>query len=163
MQKPNFDYHFKFYETAYNGYFKVLYEEEIPCKIAEELQKKMPHGSGINYDWYFTVNYDTGNLEAYNRFDAMTEHGYYCHVWDFCVIVPLLWEIEEESGDNTIVGIDYKSSQLADVVFLQDFDDCKECFSDYYDEDEEQVGYSCGEGLDDYLEDTFYYALTHNE
>lgn len=40
----------------------------------------LPHGSGINYDWFVDVTRQ--RIYAYNHYDAMDEMGGYCHVYD---------------------------------------------------------------------------------
>lgn len=49
----------------------------------EAIEKVLPHGSGINYDWEIRTN---GNrLYVHNAWDYMDENGYYDDVFPFAV------------------------------------------------------------------------------
>lgn len=44
----------------------------------------LPHGSGINYDWYCEKHKD-GKIVCFNRFDVMNEHGFYIGAATFSI------------------------------------------------------------------------------
>jgi len=53
--------------------------------IIEKLENKLPHGSGINSNWFIHLYRYSGNifLNATNYYHAMDEHGGYCHIYKF--------------------------------------------------------------------------------
>ncbi len=52
--------------------------------LEEKIEKLLPHGSGINYDWSVEIK----NKKAYcrNAYDHMNEYGMYDGVYPFTVI-----------------------------------------------------------------------------
>lgn len=52
----------------------------------EELIKKLPHGSGIDGEWYLEETKD--KIYACNSFHVMDDYGYYVTWVDFCVVFP---------------------------------------------------------------------------
>ena len=53
-------------------------------KKIESMIDELPHGSGIDYDWFADVT--ERRIYAYNSYHAMDEMGGYCHSYDFKVI-----------------------------------------------------------------------------
>lgn len=66
---------------------KIWSKNEI-TKVEEdnikEIIDNLPHGSGINSDWFADVT--DRRIYAYNTYSAMDEMGGYCHDYDFRVI-----------------------------------------------------------------------------
>ena len=52
----------------------------------EELEKILPHGSGINGDWSFEDKGD--HIVACNCYDCMNEAGFYVAYIDFSLTIP---------------------------------------------------------------------------
>jgi len=57
---------------------QALIEREL-C----HLEKSLPHGSGINGEWYLTYIKRGKKFYASNHYEAMNEQGTYCHIYDF--------------------------------------------------------------------------------
>lgn len=61
------------------GYYKVLVSQEFPtpaCIDLDKLADILPHGSGIDGDWHFTVR-KNGDVHIACEVHAMNENGYY--------------------------------------------------------------------------------------
>lgn len=56
-------------------------------ELTEQLRNILPHGSGIDGDWY--IDYRAGKFYATNCFEAMNEVGMYCHDYDFTAVYAL--------------------------------------------------------------------------
>lgn len=159
------------------GYNILHYPEyAVAESLAEWLYEKLPHGSGINYNWHLTFNEEFG-VEAYNNYDAFNDNGFECHTWPFYVIIPCVKKFNENGDLLLLDEIDFSDIRLGDVKFI-DCDpenDCpekwvtdeyfaqfeKDEFGDYAYEVYDNAPYSCGTGLKDYLEDTIYTALKY--
>ena len=58
---------------------------------ARVIHEALPHGSGIDYTWHIMqLSTEARRFHCYNAYHAMTEHGFYCHVYDFRVTVDIL-------------------------------------------------------------------------
>ena len=127
---------------AYLSYWKGFNSEytshdldEYHQSIISELNEILPHGSGINYDWHYTIQ-KNGLINAHNSFDAMDEYGGYCHIYDFSVkIKPIV------NNPNFIVA------KVDDPVSF-------EFISLSFKGQQEYI--CCGYGLKDYLIECFY-------
>ena len=57
--------------------------------FVEKLKDVLPHGSGINYDWIIYPTKKKGIVRAGNKFDTMTEAGFYDVAVPFELIIPV--------------------------------------------------------------------------
>lgn len=67
------------------GYYTVYFDDDVCINDANYLAEHLPHGSGINGDWTFTLQ--GKYIHAHNVYFAMDENGAYCHVWPFMVTI----------------------------------------------------------------------------
>jgi len=105
--------------------------DEYHQAIIQKLHEILPHGSGIDYDWSYTIQ-KNGLINAHNSYHAMDEYGGYCHIYDFSVkIEPVL------NKPNILL------SQLSFKFVSLSFKGQKEYLC-------------CGYGLRDYLTECFY-------
>lgn len=82
---------------------------------AEEIPNALPHGSGINADWY--IEYKHGYIKCTNSFHCMNENGYYDGWQDFSVI------LKRDPKDNGIkLAIHFHNGHYrADRYMLGDY------------------------------------------
>lgn len=163
--------------TVSSGYFALHYPEYIISeKLAEEIMEKLPHGSGINSNWFLSYEPVDG-IRADNVFESMNDGGYYCHNWPFYVIIPVVEKFDESGNLLLLDEIDYKDECFGDVVFVNcdPENDCppkwvvdeyfaqfeKDEFGNYAYEVYDNEPISCGFMLKEYLEDTIYAALKY--
>lgn len=55
-------------------------------KTSLQLANKLPHGSGIDGDWF--IEEKKGKLYAYNSYHVMNDYGFYAGWQDFYLVVP---------------------------------------------------------------------------
>ena len=85
-------------------------------KITETLLDKLPHGSGIDYDWRFYT--DNGkDLYCTNGWHYMNENGMYDGSWDFTIIIKA--DIRDMFGKIIfrIVGQFGKHQDIKDYLY----------------------------------------------
>jgi hypothetical protein len=59
---------------------------EAKAEAAEQIMGSLPHGSGINYKWDYTIC-DNGSVRYMNRYDVFEDGGYYKGSIPFTVIL----------------------------------------------------------------------------
>lgn len=86
--------------------------------IATKLHDLLPHGSGINSDWWIEIG-NKGVIKAHNTFSAMDEMGGYCHDYRFNVAVKV-----RDDGfymvDDVVIGREYKCCGFGLRTYLTD-------------------------------------------
>ena len=87
--------------------------------IIDALKDLLPHGSGINSNWYFQLG-NRGIIRAYNTFDAMNETGMYCHYYDFIAYLRQVEPGKFELLNLCILGREYKCCGYGLVDYLSD-------------------------------------------
>lgn len=90
----------------------------------QTLEDLLPHGSGINYDWWFM---DKRNcIHAYNSFDVMDEWGGYTGVIDFHVSIlktdPKVFKLVIHGKRSHYLSKRYCIREYLDDTFAEDFD-----------------------------------------
>lgn len=63
----------------------ALISDIVPAEL-EELRKKLPHGSGIDYDW--TLRENKNFVYAENAYHYMNENGFYDGILPFTIRFP---------------------------------------------------------------------------
>ena len=101
--------------------------------LITQLESLLPHGSGIDYDWNFTVQ-QNGLINCHNSYHAMAESGMYCHVYDFSIKIKPTLNNPDFMVKN--VGIPFSFEYISFSFKGQKEYTC------------------CGYGLKDYLIDT---------
>ena len=92
------------------------------------LKEILPHGSGINYDWYIEEISENGTLseiQCSNKFDIMNENGYYNGVVDFTV------KINIKNGKIADFTIDMETQDDVNLMLLRDY--LYDLFADIFD------------------------------
>lgn len=129
------------------------YKAEVYPKyqeVTEMLFDFLPHGSGINYDWQ--ISQRGYKFTCHNRYDAMTGSGFYCHIHDFTVKVVY----HPETGKFEVVDFDL---DIVDCDLGYHYEDCPNYENDESEYDCDCDLRPCGEGLEDYLSNLFYFGL----
>ena len=101
------------------------------------LAKSLPHGSGINGEWYLTYIKKGKKFYASNHYEAMNEQGSYCHFYEFTLTLSKTQRIDQN-------GNSYSEFEIAHFNF--------------HDQRERAC---CGYGIKDYLWQTIQEALDH--
>lgn len=145
-----------------NGYY-TLYDDNdnTPDSIMEYLSDNMPHGSGLNGNWY--IDTTRTRVYAYNTYSAMNDGGYYCHDYPVVVTFARGHKCTNEncvSGKlNPAIGKDDKGRWIYAV--------CPVCHGKGFIPDKNYLYLldarikgrelkCCGYGLNEYISDTFY-------
>jgi hypothetical protein len=81
----------------------------------EILIKKLPHGSGIDYDWEYEINEKKQQLILKNAFTIYNESGYRMGAIDFKILVTA--SFDEKGFDLKIVGKFYKRPYDRDYLY----------------------------------------------
>jgi len=72
-------------EIENHGFYKIVTWDKTRLDLLSQLADLLPHGSGINSNWYLSSYKYHGNiyLRANNTYSAMDEWGGYCHDYKF--------------------------------------------------------------------------------
>ena len=159
-------------------------KDSIP--LVRRLFELLPHGSGIDYTWnIIQLKSDKRRFHCINSYHCMTEHGFYCHAFDFKVgvlyngenakdpcrickskgkrLIKELSDLRKESFQDTLKLLHEDGFTIIDDnLFVCNY--CKgngfiriKPFTVYKVSFYGQKELSCCQyGLKDYLDDTFY-------
>lgn len=102
----------------------------------EQLIDKLPHGSGINYDWNCDVNYEENVVVCSNAYDHMNDAGMYDIVLPFQVAFPLDHPMDFELS---FIGNEEQNSFAEDEQLGEYLEDSIGCFLIVEEQDLETV------------------------
>jgi len=71
-----------------NNLYFINRDSKIETPIGWEIAQSLPHGSGIDDDWYIEDIATKKNIYAYNSYHNMDENGFYDGWQDFYIIIP---------------------------------------------------------------------------
>lgn len=100
--------------------------------MLQEFMESLPHGSGIDSKWNFTLHKDS--IRFYNSYHCMNDTGYYVGYADFVIIVPKdaflrgWYRTIATSFDLQFQGKD--SQYLARKHFLRDY--LEDTFAEFF-------------------------------
>lgn len=104
----------------------------------EQLIDKLPHDSGINYDWNCDVNYEENVVVCSNAYDHMNDAGMYDIVLPFQVAFPLDQPMDFELSftgseeQNALAEEEQLGEYLEDTVaFTVEEQDIETVFQDF--------------------------------
>ena len=102
--------------------------QNIIDNTAEEIEKVLPHGSGIDCDWRVKHREDTTYC-CYNSYHAMDGNGSYCGYISFMVVFDALTkitdvEVSQDDIDTILAGYaDWEGDEDDPSPYLGDLDD----------------------------------------
>ena len=76
---------------------KVI-DSTIRKHFAEKLVDELPHGSGLDCNWYYDVPSSSNTVRLSNSYHCMKENGYHDGYADFTLIVDCLPDIQNLHG-----------------------------------------------------------------
>lgn len=103
--------------------------QNIVDSIVGELVEALPHGSGINSNWYFN-DIDGFSIECINYYQAMDSNGYYCGNVPFTVKLNLETldfdvKVSQESIDE--IYAEYDIGEDATVEEIDNWNEYNAC------------------------------------
>ena len=63
--------------------YPITMTNEKQLELEQKIIALLPHGSGINYNWHITITKEA--IIAKNKYNLMTEHGYYDDIFPFSI------------------------------------------------------------------------------
>ena len=84
--------------------------------ILSMIEQELPHGSGIDGDWYLQLTTPT-RVNAFNSYHCMDEHGYYDGWVDFTVH----FDLADKDVFKVTIRSDYENRYRAEKYGLREY------------------------------------------